>query len=58
MCPQIYLGLNPNNHTITFTMKVGMPKIKVVVGKLQIQDLPKFGKVYKGFLSILNWGDL
>jgi hypothetical protein len=30
-------------------MKVGTPKIKVVVRKLQIQDLAKFGKDYKGF---------
>jgi hypothetical protein len=30
-------------------MKVWKPKIKVVVGKLQIQDNTWVGKVYKGF---------
>jgi hypothetical protein len=39
-------------------MKVGKPKIKVVVGKAQIQENAWVGKLYKEFLSILNWADL
>jgi hypothetical protein len=39
-------------------MKAGKPKIKVVVGKARIQENTWIGKLYKEFLSILNWADL
>jgi len=57
--PKIYLA-HPSKqpHKYLNAMKVRKPKIKVVIGKLQIQDNTWVGNLYKGFSSIFNWTDL